>query len=281
MLPPEFPKRPRGCAPARTVSRGSRCRTRCKLEPQLRRALRRRRAAPLPARLRAPYRAARQGARDRTTTPSSCNTASGSSRSTAAGTCRCATSWPCWAASTRAAATVLTPDENEVADALFERWTRPAQASRPSARRPQGQFGHSLLLEGRRHRRRQVDLTRSDDHQMGQGRPAGHERRAVLLRHAADRAQPARDACQRPGRPDRWPSNPELRRVGIAEAFSYAADNKTRYADFFEADGSITRRRLLRRGRVGPAGAPALTCRGVVVELTLRSLGAMIYIRHD
>ena len=27
---------------------------------------------------------------------------------------------------------------------------------------------------------------------------------------------------------------PELRRVGIAEAFRYAADNKSRYADFFE-----------------------------------------------
>ena len=33
--------------------------------------------------------------------------------------------------------------------------------------------------------------------------------------------------------------HPELRRVGIAEAFSYAADNKARYADFFELDGSI------------------------------------------
>jgi len=28
--------------------------------------------------------------------------------------------------------------------------------------------------------------------------------------------------------------NPELRRVGIAEAFRYAADNKARYSDFFE-----------------------------------------------
>ena len=33
--------------------------------------------------------------------------------------------------------------------------------------------------------------------------------------------------------------NPELRRVGIAEAFRYAADNRRRYADFFEADGSL------------------------------------------
>ena len=30
--------------------------------------------------------------------------------------------------------------------------------------------------------------------------------------------------------------NPELRRVGIAEAFRYAAENKARYADFFEGN---------------------------------------------
>ncbi len=30
--------------------------------------------------------------------------------------------------------------------------------------------------------------------------------------------------------------NPELRRVGIAEAFKYAAENRTRYADFFDGD---------------------------------------------
>ena len=33
--------------------------------------------------------------------------------------------------------------------------------------------------------------------------------------------------------------NPELRRVGIAEAFRFAAANKARYADFFEADGTL------------------------------------------
>jgi uncharacterized protein (DUF433 family) len=33
--------------------------------------------------------------------------------------------------------------------------------------------------------------------------------------------------------------NPELRRVGIAEAFRYAATNRERYADFFDADGSL------------------------------------------
>jgi uncharacterized protein (DUF433 family) len=33
--------------------------------------------------------------------------------------------------------------------------------------------------------------------------------------------------------------NPELRRVGIAEAFRYASENKPRYENFFEADGSL------------------------------------------
>ena len=33
--------------------------------------------------------------------------------------------------------------------------------------------------------------------------------------------------------------NPELRRVGIAEAFRFAADNRSRYDDFFEADGTL------------------------------------------
>ena len=33
--------------------------------------------------------------------------------------------------------------------------------------------------------------------------------------------------------------HPELRRVGIAEAFRFAADNRARYADFFETDGSL------------------------------------------
>jgi len=32
--------------------------------------------------------------------------------------------------------------------------------------------------------------------------------------------------------------NPELRRVGIAEAFRFAAENRARYADFFEG-GSL------------------------------------------
>ena len=33
--------------------------------------------------------------------------------------------------------------------------------------------------------------------------------------------------------------HPELKRVGIAEAFRYATDHRERYAAFFEADGSL------------------------------------------
>lgn len=33
--------------------------------------------------------------------------------------------------------------------------------------------------------------------------------------------------------------NPELRRVGIAEAFRFAAENQQRYAEFFEPDGTL------------------------------------------
>ena len=35
-------------------------------------------------------------------------------------------------------------------------------------------------------------------------------------------------------------NHPELRRVGIAEAYKYASENRTRYKSFFDADGSIT-----------------------------------------
>jgi uncharacterized protein (DUF433 family) len=34
--------------------------------------------------------------------------------------------------------------------------------------------------------------------------------------------------------------HPELKRVGIAAAYAYAADHRDRYADFFESDGSLT-----------------------------------------
>lgn len=33
--------------------------------------------------------------------------------------------------------------------------------------------------------------------------------------------------------------HPELRKVGIAAAYTYAADHRERYADFFEPDGSL------------------------------------------
>lgn len=33
--------------------------------------------------------------------------------------------------------------------------------------------------------------------------------------------------------------NPELRRVGIAEAFLYASENRARYDAFFESDGTL------------------------------------------
>jgi uncharacterized protein (DUF433 family) len=33
--------------------------------------------------------------------------------------------------------------------------------------------------------------------------------------------------------------HPELRRMGVAAAYAYAADHKDRYAEFFEPDGSL------------------------------------------
>ena len=33
--------------------------------------------------------------------------------------------------------------------------------------------------------------------------------------------------------------HPELRRLGIAAAYTYAADHRERYAEFFEPDGSL------------------------------------------
>ncbi len=33
--------------------------------------------------------------------------------------------------------------------------------------------------------------------------------------------------------------HPELRRMGIAAAYAYAADNRDRYAEFFDPDGSL------------------------------------------
>jgi uncharacterized protein (DUF433 family) len=39
---------------------------------------------------------------------------------------------------------------------------------------------------------------------------------------------------------DMLKDHPELRVVGIAEAYAFAADNRDRYAEFFEPDGSLT-----------------------------------------
>ena len=33
--------------------------------------------------------------------------------------------------------------------------------------------------------------------------------------------------------------HPELKPLGVAAAFTYAAEHRERYADFFEADGSL------------------------------------------
>jgi uncharacterized protein (DUF433 family) len=33
--------------------------------------------------------------------------------------------------------------------------------------------------------------------------------------------------------------HPELKLIGIASAYAYAAENKAQYADFFEADGAL------------------------------------------
>jgi uncharacterized protein (DUF433 family) len=34
--------------------------------------------------------------------------------------------------------------------------------------------------------------------------------------------------------------HPELRRLGVAAAYAYAADHRDRYAEFFESDGSLS-----------------------------------------
>ena len=53
--------------------------------------------------------------------------------------------------------------------------------------------------------------------------------------------------------------HPELRPLGIAAAYTYAAEHRERYADFFEADGSITRARATARPR--PTGSRSSTGR--------------------
>ena len=41
------------------------------------------------------------------------------------------------------------------------------------------------------------------------------------------------------GLPELTKDHPELKQLGIAAAYAYAADNRDRYAEFFEADGSL------------------------------------------
>src|SRR3954453_6810590 len=47
--------------------------------------------------------------------------------------------------------------------------------------------------------------------------------------------------------PDILKDHPELRTVGVAAAFTFAAANRDRYAEFFERDGSL----------MGPGYSPA------------------------
>ncbi len=47
--------------------------------------------------------------------------------------------------------------------------------------------------------------------------------------------------------------HPELRTVGVAAAFTFAANHRERYADFFETDGSLAGPGLLRGGGGRPA----------------------------
>ena len=55
--------------------------------------------------------------------------------------------------------------------------------------------------------------------------------------------------------------HPELRTVGVAAAFTFAANNRERYADFFEADGSLAGPGLY-RGRRRPSCRRSTACPG-------------------
>ena len=57
--------------------------------------------------------------------------------------------------------------------------------------------------------------------------------------------------------------HPELRTLGIATAFAYAADHHERYADFFEADGSL----------IGPGLSAA---EAAILPLELRVPGVVV-----
>ncbi len=62
--------------------------------------------------------------------------------------------------------------------------------------------------------------------------------------------------------------HPELRRVGIAEAYSYAAEHRNRYAAFFEPDGSLR----------GPGFTPE---EAAGLPAHLRELTGVVVTRHS
>jgi len=65
--------------------------------------------------------------------------------------------------------------------------------------------------------------------------------------------------------------HPELKPLGVAAAFTYAADHRERYADFFEADGSLTGPGYTDAEAAGlpdPYRAP-----GIVVKSTVTAAG--------
>src|SRR3954470_24524000 len=57
--------------------------------------------------------------------------------------------------------------------------------------------------------------------------------------------------------------HPELRVLGVAAAYVYAAGDRPRYADFFEADGTLTGPGL--RGREAPGRPAQYRVAGIVV----------------
>ena len=57
--------------------------------------------------------------------------------------------------------------------------------------------------------------------------------------------------------------NPELRLIGIATAYAYAAEHRARYAEFFESDGSLVGPGLT--AAEADALPPSLRVPGVVV----------------
>ena len=139
---------------------------------------------------------------------------------------------------------------------------RPPAPPPPTARRPCRQQGRAAS-SGRAPA--SATTRSSDDHQVGQVGPVGDERRALLLCHAADRAQPPGDARQRShaGR-DAGGAPRAAQRSASPRPSAIAAEHRDRYAGFIEADGA------LRGPGFRPAEAARLPehlrdCRGIVV----------------